>query len=167
MPSRRSAHPSFLHRMVVADLSPLRMREPVIVFATGRGPRDPTVWQKRGSREGYGALREREARDALGVAGVNDLQYLTADGAGRRVIDQELFRVACGLHDPAGDRPRHAAASHSGACVRGRPSRSRLVRRAGLSLVTGAWPAGLGVSAVPPLGRRRLRPAAVSAARWS
>jgi hypothetical protein len=41
------------------------------------------------------------------------------------------------------------------------------VRRAGLSLVTGAWPAGLGVSAVPPLGRRRLRPAAVSAARWS
>ncbi len=67
-----------------------RMREPAVIFATDGGPRDRWFWDQYGTREAYARQREREARDALGAAGIHDLYFL--EGPDGRVSDQELFR---------------------------------------------------------------------------
>jgi N-acetylglucosamine malate deacetylase 2 len=67
-----------------------RMRHGILVFLTDGGPSDPYFWRKYGSREAYVRLRDREARDALGIVGVKDVIYLaTPDGT--RIQDQEAF----------------------------------------------------------------------------
>ena len=67
-----------------------RMREPAVVFATDGAPRDRHFWEKAGSREGYAELRRREARAALGLAGVRHIEFLRAGDD--YFLDQELFR---------------------------------------------------------------------------
>jgi LmbE family N-acetylglucosaminyl deacetylase len=67
-----------------------RLPDPAVVFATDGAPRDRWFWEKYGTREVYAQQREREARDALGIAGVHEFHVLEA--AGGRICDQELFR---------------------------------------------------------------------------
>ncbi len=67
-----------------------RLRDPAVVFATDGAPRDRWFWEKFGTRESYAQQREREARDALGIAGIQELHFLQA--AESRICDQELFR---------------------------------------------------------------------------
>ncbi len=67
-----------------------RMRNPAVVFATDGAPRDRWFWEKLGTRESYAQQREREARDALGIAGIHELHFL--ESARERICDQELFR---------------------------------------------------------------------------
>lgn len=67
-----------------------RMSEPVVVFATDGAPHDRYFWEKTGSREAYADLRRREARTALGHAGVRHIEFLK--GGEGYFTDQELFR---------------------------------------------------------------------------
>ena len=67
-----------------------RMGEPVVVYATDGSPKDPYFWQRYGSREAYGRLRQEEARRALSRVGVSDVVFL-ADRE-PRLVDQELFQ---------------------------------------------------------------------------
>ena len=67
-----------------------RMPAPVVVFATDGAPRDAYFWEKYGSRQAYAELRQGEARAALGLAGVQQIEFLQA-GEGQ-FVDQELFR---------------------------------------------------------------------------
>ncbi len=67
-----------------------RLREPAVVFATDGAPRDRWFWEKYGTREAYAQQREREARDALGIAGMHEIHFLEAEPG--RICDQELFR---------------------------------------------------------------------------
>lgn len=68
-----------------------RMRNGIVVFATDGGPTDRYFWGEYGTREAYVELREREARDALGIVGIREVHYL-AGPDGRRIQDQEAFR---------------------------------------------------------------------------
>lgn len=68
-----------------------RMQNGIVVFATDGGPSDRYFWGQYGSPEAYVELREREARDALGIAGIHEIHYLTGPD-GKRIQDQEAFR---------------------------------------------------------------------------
>ncbi len=68
-----------------------RMREPHVLFCTDGAPLDPYFWKKQGSREAYRDLRQKEARVALGVVGVGQVEFLTTP-AGERILDQQLFQ---------------------------------------------------------------------------
>jgi LmbE family N-acetylglucosaminyl deacetylase len=67
-----------------------RMRDPVVVFATDGAPKDKYFWGRYGSREAYAKLREKEARQALGIVGVQRVHTLGAPA--HTIVDQELFR---------------------------------------------------------------------------
>jgi LmbE family N-acetylglucosaminyl deacetylase len=85
-----------------------RMREPVVVFATDGAPHDPYFWEKYGSREAYAEMRRQEARAALGLAGVRQVEFLQA-GEGY-FTDQELFRcLAQGLESLSALLRRHSS----------------------------------------------------------
>src|SRR5919204_3858809 len=56
-----------------------RIREPGMVFCTDGAPRPSKWWQQFGSREAYARLRRAEAREALGHAGVRNLEFLCDD----------------------------------------------------------------------------------------
>ena len=83
-----------------------RIRQPVVVFATDGAPHDSFFWNKFGSREAYVQIRRDEARQALALLGIRDIEFLRggngsgaennrgandADGEGG-FADQELFR---------------------------------------------------------------------------
>ncbi len=79
-----------------------RMREPAVLFCTDGAPLDAYFWTRYGSREAYAALRQKEARDALGCVGVNNVQFLTSPRTGQPITDQHLFEyleeAVAGLH---------------------------------------------------------------------
>ncbi len=94
----------------------LRMRAPLVVFATDGAPFDPYFWRRYGSREAYGAVRERELAAALrGIPST-----FLASGNGRRFTDQELFRNL-----PAA----HGALAPNGAEVALQPTPQELERK--------------------------------------
>jgi LmbE family N-acetylglucosaminyl deacetylase len=66
-----------------------RMREAVVVIATGNAPRDPYFWQRFGSREAYQSIRREEARAAMRLAGAKELIMLADED--ERLEDQRLF----------------------------------------------------------------------------
>ncbi len=70
-----------------------RMANPVVVFATDGAPRDSYFWDKYGSRLRYQRVREDEARAALSVIGVSEVEFLGAEplGGGEGICDQELY----------------------------------------------------------------------------
>jgi LmbE family N-acetylglucosaminyl deacetylase len=68
-----------------------RMREPYVLFCTDGGPLDPWFWNRYGSRENYSRMREKEARAALEVVGVRDVEFLKTR-SGKPIIDQQLFQ---------------------------------------------------------------------------
>ncbi len=73
-----------------------RMADPAVLFLTDGAPRDPYFWKRYGSREAYASLRQREARQALGLVGVCRVQFAASNGNGAAsevLVDQELFRV--------------------------------------------------------------------------
>jgi N-acetylglucosamine malate deacetylase 2 len=67
-----------------------QMSRPVVVFATDGAPRDTQFWKDYGSRENYAAVRRREAREALSLAGAE--RVFLADHTPGGIADQELFR---------------------------------------------------------------------------
>ena len=67
-----------------------RMRNSLVIFATDGAPRDEYFWGKYGSREAYAELRRQEARLVMGLAGVQRIEFLNADG--EYFLDQALFR---------------------------------------------------------------------------
>lgn len=69
-----------------------RMREPMVLFCTDGAPLDPYFWTKHGSREAYSALRQKEARLALGKVGVTRVEFLKSPRTGKLIIDQQLFQ---------------------------------------------------------------------------
>ncbi len=72
----------------------LRMRAPLVVFATDGAPFDPYFWRRYGSRPAYGAVRKRELAAALrGIPST-----FLAEGGGCRFTDQELFRNLPAAH---------------------------------------------------------------------
>src|SRR5579859_2927144 len=68
-----------------------RMRDPVVVFATDGAPRDPQFWHGSVSRQTYVKVRKQEASLALGIAGVQQAEFL-GDYGPEIFVDQELFR---------------------------------------------------------------------------
>jgi len=68
-----------------------RMREPYVLFCTDGGPLDPYFWGRFGSREAYSQLRKEEARTALSVLGVTEVEFLKTQ-SGEHIIDQQLFQ---------------------------------------------------------------------------
>jgi N-acetylglucosamine malate deacetylase 2 len=68
-----------------------RMADPLVLFCTDGAPHDPYFWNRYGSREAYGELREREAQHALEAVGVQNFEYLHRSDDSR-FTDQELFR---------------------------------------------------------------------------
>jgi len=66
------------------------MSRPIVVFSTDGAPRDPQFWNAYGSRENYAAVRRREAREALSLAGAE--RVFLADHTPQGIADQELFR---------------------------------------------------------------------------
>lgn len=69
-----------------------RMREPIVVFATDGAPEDDYFWRRFGSRENYAAVREKEARAALGEVGVGEVEFLSRRSE-TPLIDQLLYRA--------------------------------------------------------------------------
>jgi LmbE family N-acetylglucosaminyl deacetylase len=67
------------------------MSNPCVVFVTDGAPEDSYFWGRYGSRESYAALREDEARAALGAVGVSEVEFL-ARYTKAPLIDQQLFR---------------------------------------------------------------------------
>ena len=67
------------------------MREPCVVFATDGAPEDDYFWRRFGSRERYAAVREEEARAALQIVGVAEVEFL-AKHPEVSLIDQLLYR---------------------------------------------------------------------------
>jgi LmbE family N-acetylglucosaminyl deacetylase len=65
------------------------MREATVVIATDGAPRDKYFWERFGSREAYAAVRRHEARQAMQLAGVQDLVLLAEEDS--RLEDQRLF----------------------------------------------------------------------------
>jgi LmbE family N-acetylglucosaminyl deacetylase len=63
-----------------------RAAEPLVIYATNGSPQDPYFWKNHGTREAYSALRQEEARRALGELGVSAVEFLP-------FVDQELFRT--------------------------------------------------------------------------
>ena len=68
-----------------------RMRDPVVVFATDGAPHDKFFWEAHGSRTAYRETRRREARDALGIIGVKQVEFLAVPNTGEPFTDQELY----------------------------------------------------------------------------
>jgi N-acetylglucosamine malate deacetylase 2 len=70
-----------------------RIAVPMVVYCTDGAPKDPYFWQEPyGSREKYASLRREEARRALQLVGVREVNFLADDPDGRgQLIDQELF----------------------------------------------------------------------------
>jgi LmbE family N-acetylglucosaminyl deacetylase len=68
-----------------------RMQHPLAVFATDGAPRDQQFWRGSVSREEYAQQRKREALLALGIAGVQQAEFL-GDYGPEIFVDQELFR---------------------------------------------------------------------------
>jgi N-acetylglucosamine malate deacetylase 2 len=68
----------------------LRMKKPIVIFATDGAPRDPYFWQNYGSRENYAEVRRQEAQEALGILGVTPI--FLSDQVKDGIADQELFR---------------------------------------------------------------------------
>ncbi len=68
-----------------------RMREPAVVFCTDGAPRDHYFWAKYSSREAYAALRRKEALKALGIIGVDRVEFLPLPGKSEPFVDQDLF----------------------------------------------------------------------------
>ena len=62
-----------------------KIREPVVVFCTDGGPRDPYFWGKYGSRENYVELRRKEALAATAIVGVKAVEFLP-------IVDQDLYK---------------------------------------------------------------------------
>ena len=74
-----------------------RMTDPTVIFLTDGAPRDPYFWERYGSREAYASLRQQEARRAMALVGVRQVQFVAANGNGNAaasevLVDQELFR---------------------------------------------------------------------------
>ncbi len=69
-----------------------RMREAHVLFCTDGAPLDPYFWNSHGSRESYSELRQREARAANSMVGVNDVEFLCSPCSGQMIIDQQLFQ---------------------------------------------------------------------------
>jgi LmbE family N-acetylglucosaminyl deacetylase len=70
-----------------------RMAEPVVVLATDGAPRDRYFWGAYGSRLRYARVREEEIRRALGVIGVENIEFLPElSGDSEMFVDQELYR---------------------------------------------------------------------------
>lgn len=83
-----------------------RICRPIVVFATDGAPRDSFFWNKFGSREAYVRIRRDEARQALVLVGIRDIEFLRGgNGSGAKnnrgasdaddegaFADQELFR---------------------------------------------------------------------------
>lgn len=76
-----------------------RMREPHVLFCTDGAPLDPYFWKVHGSREAYSQLRQREARVANSLVGVNQVEFMRSPRTGWMIIDQQLFEH---LPDAAG-----------------------------------------------------------------
>ena len=69
-----------------------RMRDPLVVYATDGAPVDPFFWRPYGSRAAYAGLRRREARAALGAAGVRRVEFLAeGPGCAETFVDQRLY----------------------------------------------------------------------------
>ncbi len=66
-----------------------RMQEPIVVFATDGAPADSFFWGKHGSRDAYARLRRDEARRALKLAGVSQVEFLGEPD--HSIRDQTLF----------------------------------------------------------------------------
>jgi LmbE family N-acetylglucosaminyl deacetylase len=79
-----------------------RVSEPIVVFCTDGAPRDDYFWKGCGSRLQYARMRQEEARKALSIVGVSEIEFL-ADAplpSGEGIVDQELHRnldAACEL----------------------------------------------------------------------
>jgi N-acetylglucosamine malate deacetylase 2 len=69
-----------------------RINGPIVVFLTDGAPRDEYFWGKYGSRLRYQRTREEEARNALGMIGVSEIEFLGAEPLqdGEGIADQEL-----------------------------------------------------------------------------
>ena len=66
-----------------------RMRDPRVAFVTDGAPRDSFFWGKYGSRAAYARLRKDEARHALELAGVNQVEFLGEPD--HAIQDQTVF----------------------------------------------------------------------------
>jgi LmbE family N-acetylglucosaminyl deacetylase len=66
-----------------------RMQESVVVIATDGAPEDSYFWNRYGSRKNYAAVRREEAKQAMSLAGVQELVLLAE--ADDRLVDQRLF----------------------------------------------------------------------------
>ncbi len=69
-----------------------RIAEPIVVFATDGAPHDQYFWDKYGSRLRYQRIREEEARQALSIIGVNEIEFFgnQPSQAGEGIADQSL-----------------------------------------------------------------------------
>jgi N-acetylglucosamine malate deacetylase 2 len=68
-----------------------RVSHPVVVFATDGAPRDDYFWRRFGSRQAYAETRRGEARDALGLIGVRQFEFLAVPNTSDSFVDQELY----------------------------------------------------------------------------
>ena len=68
-----------------------RMRDPIVIFATDGAPRNDYFWHQFGSRQAYAETRRGEARDALGIIGVRQFEFLAVPNTGEQFVDQELY----------------------------------------------------------------------------
>lgn len=69
-----------------------RVREPIVAFATDGAPRDPHFWSSYGSRLQYARVREEEARRALGMIGVSEVEFMGLQPVETEgIADQELY----------------------------------------------------------------------------
>jgi len=68
-----------------------RMQQGAVVFCTDGAPQDDFFWKRYGSRQAYAALRQQEARAALGCVPNGAEPIFLADRA-PELVDQQLFR---------------------------------------------------------------------------
>lgn len=74
-----------------------RVREPIVAYATNGAPDDEYFWARHGSRQKYAAIREREAREALGKIGIVQIEFFAPQANSPEEVpvelkDQQLFR---------------------------------------------------------------------------
>lgn len=69
-----------------------RMREPIVAFCTDGAPRDEYFWKKFRSRLAYARMRQDEARRALAIIGISEIEFLSEIplSSGEGMVDQEL-----------------------------------------------------------------------------
>lgn len=69
-----------------------RLEEVMVVFCTDGAPDDPWFWKEFSSREAYAKVRRKEALEALSIAGVKGMSFLSSSDP-NSFRDQHLHQV--------------------------------------------------------------------------